>query len=266
MIRLIFGFKKPRKSILGVIVAGEIEAVGKSVTKYSIGDQIYRSLGMGFGAHAQYVTAKDDAILALKPNNITYEEAAAIPFGAAASMHFLRLANIKRRQNVLIYGALGTAAIQLAKASGATITAVCSSKNFDLVRSLGADLVIDYTKQDFTETEIKYDVILETVGKSSFSNNLHALNKNGYLLMASANILTMLRGTVTSLFSAKNIKSGVIKETIDDLNYFKTLIENNQLKPVIDKIYKLDQFKAAHTHADSGHKKGNVILSIKHFN
>jgi len=268
MIRLIFGFKKPRKSILGVIIAGEIEAIGKSVTKFKVGDQIYGSLGMGFGAHAQYVAVKEDATLTLKPNNMTFEAAAAIPFGAAASMHFLRLANIKRKQNVLIYGAsgaLGTAAIQLAKVSGATVTAVCSTKNFELVKSLGADIAIDYTKQDFTKTNIKYDVILETVGKSSLSKNLNALTKNGYLLMASANILTMLRGAITSLFSSKNIKSGVIKETVDDLNYFRTLIENNQLKSVIDTTYKFEQFKDAHTHVDSGHKKGNVILSVQHF-
>jgi len=268
MIRLIFGFKRPRKSVLGVIVSGEIEAIGKSVSKFKIGDQIYGSLGMGFGAHAQYATAKDDAILALKPNNMTYEEAAAIPFGATASLHFLRLANIKRKQNVLIYGAsgaLGTAAIQLAKIKGATVTAVCSRKNFDLVTSLGADLVIDYTKQDYTNTNAKYDVIFETVGKSSFSKNLGTLSKNGHLLMASANILTMLRGTVTSLFTTKKIKSGVIKETVTDLNYFKTLIEDNQLKPVIDKTYAFDQYKAAHSHVDSGHKKGNVILSVQHF-
>ena len=268
MIRLIFGFKKPRKSILGVIVAGEIEAIGKSVTKFKVGDQIYGSLGMGFGAHAQYVTVKEDATLTLKPNDMTYEEAAAIPFGATASMHFLRLATVKKKQNVLIYGAsgaLGTAAIQLAKISGATVTAVCSSKNFDLVKSLGADLVVDYTKEDFTKTGIKYDVILETVGKSSFSKNLEALNKGGYLLMASANILTMLRGAITSLFSAKNIKSGIIKETIADLNYFNTLVKNKQLKPVIDKTYTFDQYKAAHSHVDSGHKKGNVILSVQHY-
>jgi len=268
MIRLIFGFKRPRKSVLGVIVSGEIEAIGKSVSKFKVGDQIYGSLGMQFGAHAQYTTVKDDAILALKPNNMTYEEAAAIPFGATASLHFLRLANIKRKQNVLIYGAsgaLGTAAIQLAKIKGATVTAVCSAKNFDLVTSLGADLVIDYTQQDYTNTNAKYDVIFETVGKSSFSKNLGTLSKNGYLLMASANILTMLRGAVTSLFTTKNIKSGVIKETSTDLNYFKTLIEDNQLKSVIDKTYTFNQFKAAHTHVDTGHKKGNVILSVQHF-
>lgn len=268
MIRLIFGFKKPRQSVLGVIVAGEVEAVGNTVSKFKVGDQIYGSLGMRFGAHAQYATVKEDAILALKPTNLTYEEAAAIPFGATASQHFLRFANIKKRQNVLVYGAsgaLGTAAIQLAKINGATVTAVCSAKNFDLVKSLGADLVIDYTKQDFTKTDVKYDVIFETVGKSSFSKNLSALNKEGYLLMASANISTMLRGAITSIFSSKTIKSGVIKETVDDLNHFKTLIENNLLKPVIDKTYTFDQFKAAHTHVDTGHKKGNVILSVQHF-
>jgi NADPH:quinone reductase-like Zn-dependent oxidoreductase len=268
MIRLIFGFKKPRQSVLGVIVAGEVEAIGKSVSKFKVGDQIYGSLGMGFGAHAEYATVKEDAILTLKPKNISYEEAAAIPFGATASMHFLRLSKIQPRQNVLIYGAsgaLGTAAIQLAKINSATVTAVCSSTNFDLVKDLGADLVIDYTKQDPTKTKVKYDVIFETVGKSSFSKNISALNKSGVLLMASANISTMLRGAITSIFSSKTIKTGVIKETIADLNYFTTLIEKNKFKPVIDKVYPLNEFKAAHTHVDIGHKKGNVILSVQYF-
>ncbi|MDX2414178.1 MAG: NAD(P)-dependent alcohol dehydrogenase, partial [Bacteroidales bacterium] len=179
VIRLIFGFKRPRKSVLGVVVAGEIEAIGKSVSKYKPGDQVFGSSGMNFGAHAEYVAVPEDAVLALKPDNMTYEEAAAIPFGATASMHFLRIANIQQGQKVLIYGAsgaLGTMAVQLARNYGAEVTAVCSTSNIELMKSLGADHVIDYTKEDFTRNGKKYDVIFDTIGKSSLRKALMSLS------------------------------------------------------------------------------------------
>jgi 2-desacetyl-2-hydroxyethyl bacteriochlorophyllide A dehydrogenase len=265
VIRLIFGFKSPRKSILGVVVAGEIEAIGKSVSKYRTGDQVFGSSGMNFGAHAEYVAVSEDAVLALKPTNMTYEEAAAIPFGATASLHFLRIANIQQSQKVLIYGAsgaLGTLAVQLAKNYGADVTAVCSSSNFELMQSLGADEVIDYTKEDFTENGKKYDVIFDTVGKSSNRKALRSLNKGGYLLLASAGIGTMIGGSIRSIFMSKKIISGVIKETVEDMNYFKQLIEKGKLKAVIDRIYTLKQMVEAHTYVDGGHKKGNVVIAI----
>ncbi len=240
IIRLIFGFKRPRKPVLGVVVAGEIEAIGKSVTNYKVGDQVFGSSGMNFGAHAEYVAVPEDAVLALKPGNMNYEEAAAIPFGATASMHFLRIANIQQGQKVLIYGAsgaLGTMAVQLAKNYGAEVTAVCSTSNVELMKSLGADHVIDYTKEDFTRNGKKYDVIFDTIGKSSFGKALKSLNKNGYLLLASAGIGTMLRGAVSSMFITKKIVSGVIKETVEDMNFFKNEIEKGSLKAVIDKTY-----------------------------
>jgi 2-desacetyl-2-hydroxyethyl bacteriochlorophyllide A dehydrogenase len=267
IIRLIFGFKRPRKPILGVVVAGEIEAIGKSVSNYKEGDQVFGSSGMNFGAHAEYVAVPEDAVLTLKPNNITYEEAAAIPFGGTAAMHFLRLANIQQDQKVLIYGAsgaLGTMAVQLAKNYGAEVTAVCSSSNIDLMKSLGADEVIDYTKEDFTENGKIYDVIFDTVGKSSFRKALNSLNKDGQLLLASAGIGTMIAGSIRSIFSSKKIVSGVIKETVADLNFFNELIEKGKLKAVIDRIYTLKQIIEAHTYVDQGHKKGNVVIAINH--
>ena len=169
VIRLIFGFSKPRKAIPGVVVAGEIKAVGSAVTRFKTGDQVFGSSGMAFGAHAEYVAVPEDAVLALKPEKISYEEAAAIPFGGTAAMHFLRLARILPGQKVLVYGAsgaLGTIGIQLAKNLGAEVTAVCSSANFELVKSLGADKVIDYTKEDFSSTREQYHVIFDTLGKS----------------------------------------------------------------------------------------------------
>ena len=265
IIRLIFGFKRPRKPILGVVVAGEIEAIGKSVSNYKIGDQVFGSSGMSFGAHAEYVSVTEDAVLALKPGNMTYEEAAAIPFGATASMHFLRIANIQQGQKVLIYGAsgaLGTMAVQLAKNYGADITAVCSTSNIELMKSLGADHVIDYTQEDFTRNGKKYDVVFDTVGKSSLRKALMSLSDNGYLLLASAGIGTMIGGSIKSMFIRKKIVSGVIKETVKDMNFFKQLIEKGSLKAVIDRTYPLEQIVEAHAYVDKGHKKGNVIIAI----
>ena len=265
VIRLIFGFKRPRKPILGVVVAGEIEAIGTSVSNYKIGDQVFGSSGMNFGAHAEYVSVPEDAVLALKPGNMSYEEAAAIPFGATASMHFLRIANIQKGQKVLIYGAsgaLGTMAVQLAKNYGAEITAVCSTGNVELMKSLGADHVIDYTQEDFTMNGKKYDVIFDTIGKSSLRKALKSLSDNGYLLLASAGIGTMIGGSIKSMFINKKIVSGVIKETVKDMNFFKQLIEKGSLKAVIDRTYPLEQIAEAHAYVDKGHKKGNVIIAI----
>ena len=265
IIRLIFGFKRPRKPILGVVVAGEIEAIGKKVSNYKVGDQVFGSSGMSFGAHAEYVSVPENAVLAMKPSNMSYEEAASIPFGATASMHFLRIANIQPGQKVLIYGAsgaLGTMAVQLAKNSGAELSAVCSTGNVDLMKSLGADQVIDYTQEDFTQNGEKYDVVFDTVGKSPLRKALKSLNESGYLLLASAGIGTMIGTSVKSLFIKKKIVSGVIKETVKDMNFFKQLIEKGSLKAVIDRTYPLDQIAEAHAYVDKGHKKGNVIISM----
>ncbi|MFT6443414.1 MAG: NADPH:quinone reductase-like Zn-dependent oxidoreductase, partial [Salibacteraceae bacterium] len=189
VIRLIFGFKRPRKSILGVVVAGEVESVGTEVTKFKVGDKVFGTTGMSFGAHAQYQCISEEGTLALIPEKMTYNEAAAIPFGATAALHFLRKGNVKARQKVLIYGAsgaLGTMAVQLAKELEAEVTAVCSDKNGTLVKVLGADHVIDYKSEDFTKNGLKYDVIFDTVGKSSFSASLKSLTKSGTMLLASA--------------------------------------------------------------------------------
>jgi 2-desacetyl-2-hydroxyethyl bacteriochlorophyllide A dehydrogenase len=265
IIRLIFGFKRPRKPILGVVFAGEIEAIGTSVSNYKIGDQVFGSSGMNFGAHAEYVSVPEDAVLALKPNNMTYEEAASIPFGATASMHFLRIANIQQGQKVLIYGAsgaLGTMAVQLAKNYGAEITAVCSTANIELMKSLGADHVIDYTQEDFTRNGKKYDVVFDTIGKISLRKALKSLSDNGHLLLASAGIGTMIGGSIKSMFIKKKIVSGVIKETVKDMNFFKQLIEKGSLKAVIDRTYPLEKIAEAHAYVDKGHKKGNVIIAM----
>ena len=267
VIRLIFGFSKPKKSILGVVVSGEVEAVGKAVANYITGDQVFGSTGMVFGAHAEYVAVPKDAVLALKPENISHEEAAAIPFGATAAMHFLRLANIRAGQKVLVYGAsgaLGTIGVQLAKSYGAEVTAVCSSSNFELVKSLGADRVIDYTREDFTNQAGHYDVVFDTLGKSPLRKSLKSVKKSGQVLLANAGMGTMLAGAVRSIFSKKKIVTGVIKETSEDMDFFRQQLESGKLKAVIDRIYTLKQIVEAHTYVDKGHKKGNVIIAVNH--
>lgn len=266
VIRLIFGFKRPRKAVLGVVIAGEIEAIGKNVSTYKIGDQVFGSSGMKFGAHAEYVAVPEDAVLALKPAKLSYEEAAAIPFGGTASMHFLRLANIQQGQKVLIYGAsgaLGTMAVQLAKNYGAELTAVCSAANAELMKSLGADFVIDYTKEDFTQNGKEYDVIFETIGKIPYKKAMKSLTKNGQLLLASAGMGTMLGGAIKSKFNSKKIVSGVIKETVEDMNFFKQEIEAGKLKAVVDRTYSLEEIAEAHAYVDKGHKKGNVVIVVQ---
>jgi len=265
IIRLIFGFKKPRRSILGIVVAGEIETVGKEVSQFKPGDQVFGTTGMAFGTYAEYVCVAEDGVLALKPKDMTYEEAAAIPFGATASLHFLRKAKIKKGHKILIYGAsgaLGTAAIQLAKYYGAEVTAVCSTSNLEMVLKLGADMVIDYTKKDFTKNGERYDIIYDTVGKSSYSESLKSLNKNGTMLLANAGLSSTIKGLLTSLLGGKNVIAGIIKETAADMNIIKELIDSGHLKAVIDKSLPLEQISHAHALVDGGHKKGNVVITI----
>jgi NADPH:quinone reductase-like Zn-dependent oxidoreductase len=252
---------------LGVVVAGEVEAIGSEVTKFKVGDKVFGTTGMSFGAHAEYQCISENGTLALIPEKMTYNEAAAIPFGATAALHFLRKGNIKAGQKVLIYGAsgaLGTIAIQLAKELGAEVTAVCSDNNGTMVKVLGADKVIDYKNEDFTKNGVKYDIIFDTVGKSSFSSSLNSLTKSGKMLLASAGIGQMLRGALTSMFGSKKVISGVIKETAEDMLFFKKLIEADKLKAVIDTVYSLEEIKDAHAHVDAGHKKGNVIIKMNH--
>lgn len=266
-IRFIFGFKRPRKSVLGVVVAGEVESIGSKVSKFKVGDKLFGTTGMSFGAHAQYQCISEDGTLAVIPENISYDEAAAIPFGGTAAIYFLRKANIQKGQKILIYGAsgaLGTMAIQLAKEYGAEVTAVCSGSNKEMVSSLGADKVVDYTKEDFTKNGEMYDIIFDTVGKSSFSAGMKSLKKKGVMLLASADTGVMLRAAISSIFGSKKVISGVIKETAEDMQFFKKLIEAGKLKAVIDKVYSLEQIAMAHAYVDKGHKKGNVIIKMNH--
>lgn len=264
-VRFFFGLTKPKKNILGGVFSGEIEAIGATVKFLKVGDPVFGATGMGFGAYAEYKCLPENAVLALKPNNITHEEAAVIPFGGMTALHFIKKANIQIGQKVLINGAsgaVGTAAIQLSKYYGAHVTGVCSTANFTLVKSLGADEIIDYTEEDFTKNGKTYDVIFDTVDKISFSNSLKSLNKKGILILGASGLPGMLQSLWNSTTSSKKVITGIIRQKTEDMIFLKTLIEEGKLKPVIDRTYSLDQMAEAHEYVQKGHKKGNVAITV----
>lgn len=264
-VRLFLGLTKPKINILGGVLSGKIEAIGRNVTKFKVGDQVFGATGMSFGAYAEYKCLPEDGILSIKPDNISHEQAATIPFGATTALHFLRKANIKAGQKVLIYGAsgaVGTAAVQLGKYYGAEVTGVCSASNVVLVKSLRADKVIDYTKEDFTKNGEKYDVIFVTVDKLSFSQSIKSLKKQGTLIIGATGLLQMLKGVWTSKTSSQKVLSGLISQKANDIIFLKELIENGDYKPVVDRSYPLEEMASAHRYVEQGHKKGNVAITL----
>ncbi|MEP7322971.1 MAG: NAD(P)-dependent alcohol dehydrogenase [Saprospiraceae bacterium] len=265
-VRFLLGLRKPKINILGSVFSGEVVQVGKEVKLFKIGDQVFGHTDMRFGAYAEYICLAENGTLAIKPNKLTHTEAAVIPFGGTTALHFIKKAAIKPNQKVLINGAsgaVGSAAVQLAKYFGAIITGVCSTANIDLVKSLGADKVIDYTKEDFTKNGETYDIIFDTVNKISFSHSLKSLNKNGLLILSSAGMSQMLQGVWTSMTSSKKVLTGVISHSAEDIIFLKGLIETDKLKPVIDKTYALEQISEAHAYVEKGHKKGNVAITLE---
>jgi NADPH:quinone reductase-like Zn-dependent oxidoreductase len=264
--RLMFGFKNPKINILGLDLAGEIESVGKDVKLFSKGDHVFGSVGTKLGAHAEYCCVPENGALAIKPDNMFWEEAAPISLAGNTALYFIRdLAMIKPGQKILIHGAsgaIGTYAVQLAKYYGAGVTAVCSSANAELVKSLGADKVIDYTKEDFTKIHGRYDFVFSVVGKTTFSQCKSILKPHGTYLENMMEIKDFLKVLWTSITGGKRIKGGVSVETAENLNFLKELIASEKLIPVIDRTYPLEKTAEAFLYVESGHKKGNVVISL----
>ncbi len=271
--RLYVGLKRPiRIKILGQELAGEIDEVGKDVKLFREGDQVFGTTGFGFGAYAEYICLHGDpnemqGALAIKPANMTYEEAAAVPTAGFEALHFLRKADIKRGQKVLIFGAggsIGTFSVQLAKYFEAEVTGVDSTGKMDMLHSIGADHVIDYTQEDFTKNGVTYDLIIDVVGKSSFSRRLKSLKQNGHYFLANAGLSHIVLGKWTSMTSSKKVEIGSASQNKEDLLFLKDLIEAGKIISVIDKRYPLEQVADAHRYVDTGHKKGNVVITIEH--
>jgi NADPH:quinone reductase-like Zn-dependent oxidoreductase len=242
--RIYVGLRKPRRiTILGQELAGEIEAVGKDVKRFRAGDQVFGTTGLGFGAYAEYICLPENTemgVLTTKPTNMTYEEAAAVPTGGLEALHFIRKANLRRGEKVLILGAggsIGTFAVQLARYFGAQVTGVDSTSKLEMLRSIGADHVIDYTQEDFTSNGETY-------------------------LLANPGLSQMLRGSLTSMRSSKKVIFGAANQKVEDLNFIKALVESGKIKSVIDRCYPFEEIVAAHRYVNAGHKKGNVVITL----
>ena len=267
--KLMFGIGKPWKErVLGTELAGEVESVGKDVKRFKAGDRVVASTGMAGGGHAQYASIDEKGALAIKPDSLSWEEAVAIPFGANTALYFLRdLGKIQAGQELLIIGAsgsIGSAGVQLAKHFGATVTAVCSGANVDMVKSLGADKAIDYTKEDFTKTGKTYDLIFDIVGATTFDRCQNSLKPQGVFLQNIMGLTDMVRILWTSVTGGKKIKGGVAINNQERMNFIAELAGAGKLKPVIDRSYPLAQIAKAFAYVEEGHKKGNVVITVEH--
>lgn len=269
--RMWIGFNKPKENTIpGTELAGEIEAVGADVKLFKPGDQVYGSAGMGFGANAEYICLPEqpgemEGGVAIKPSNMTFEQAAAVPFGGRDALHFLRKGNIQAGQKMLINGAggsIGTFAVQLAKHYGAEVTAVDSTDKLEMLLSIGADQVVDYTKEDFTKLGQIYDVIFDVVGTISFSRSAKSITKNGTYLLANPVKGQLVRGPLTRMTSSKRVVMETASGTTADLNTLRELVEAGKLKAVIDRTYPLDQIVEAHKYVETGQKIGNLVIKV----
>jgi NADPH:quinone reductase-like Zn-dependent oxidoreductase len=262
--RLFFGFSKPRQPILGTELAGEIEALGRNVRKFAIGDAVFAFPGASMGCHAEYRCMPESAIVP-KPANLSFDEAASLSFGGCTALDFLRRAKLSSGEKVLVNGAsggVGTAVVQLARHFGAHVTGACSTANVELVRSLGAERVIDYTKQDFTEDGETYDVIVDTAGTAPYARSRRSLSENGRLLMILGGFGDLLRAPWVSLFSKHKVIAGPAGERVEDLRLLAQLAETGEFRAVIDRRYPLAAIVEAHRYVDTGRKRGSVVIDI----
>lgn len=264
--RAVFGFFGPRQPILGTELSGVIESVGSAVTRFRAGDEVFASSGAKFGAHAEYRTLPEDALIALKPKNLCFEEAASLSFGGTTALYFLRnQAQLKAGEKLLIIGAsgsVGSAAVQIAKHLGAEVTGICSTANLKLVSSLGSDHVIDYTAEDFTRNGETYDVILNVNGVVSFAGVESSLRPGGRLVLVLGSFAQAVGLERASKSSGKTVVAGVTATTPDDMQYLADLAASGVLKPVIDRVYPLTDAAEAHAYVDTGRKRGSVVLKV----
>jgi NADPH:quinone reductase-like Zn-dependent oxidoreductase len=265
--RIYFGLMRPRKRILGNEFAGEIEAVGKEVKRFKEGDQVFGYRSMNMGAYAEYLCMREDGCLAMKPAGMTHEEAAGVAYGGIMALSLLRNLNIQQGQKVLVNGAsggIGSAAVQIAKSHfGAEVTGVCSTPRLDLVKSLGADKVIDYTKEDFTQNNEAYDLIFDVLGRSSFSRCKSSLTSNGRILYVSFKTRQLLQMLWTKMGGSKKVICRMASDKAKDLIAVKELIDAGHLKSIIDRRYPLEQTAEAHRYVENGLKKGHVVITLE---
>ncbi len=265
MTKVTFGIRKPKITVLGSEFAGEIEAIGTDVKSFKPGDPVFGYSGQSMGAYAEYLCMPENGALAVKPDNMTYEQAATVSYGAIMALNLLKRAGLRPGQKVLINGAsggIGSAAVQIAKYLGAEVTGVCGTPRLAFVKSLGADMVIDYTKEDFTQNGETYDLIFDILGKSSFARCRESLTQNGRYLLASFKVKQLLQMLCTSISGSRKVICAIAPGGVEDLNAVKELIEAGKIKVLIDRCYPMDQAAEAHRYVERGAKKGNVVITV----
>jgi NADPH:quinone reductase-like Zn-dependent oxidoreductase len=266
--RLGFGIRRPRRPVLGQELAGDIESVGKDVRSFGKGDRVFAATGIGLGAYAEYICLRENpqtGAIATMPANLSYEEAATVPYGGGEALEFLRKGNVRSGQRVLVNGAggsFGTFAVQLAKVLGAHVTAVDSAPKLEMLRAIGADRVIDYSQEDFTDGSETYDVIFDVVRGTPSGRMVRSLNETGCLLMANPGFLQIVRARWASRGSKKRVSFAASSVTGEDLTYLRGLVEEGKLRPVIDRRFPLEQMAEAHRYAETGQKLGNIVVIV----
>lgn len=266
IMRLVFGFNRPRRGIFGTECSGVVRAVGAKVTRWKPGDAVFALTGMRMGAHAELCVLREDSAVARKPDGLSFEEAATLAFGGTTALDFFRRAELVAGERVLINGAsgaVGAAAVQIAKARGAHVTAVCSARNEALVRSLGADEVIDYAREDFCDGSKQYDLVMDAVGNAPYRRSKRALSERGRLLLVVADLWQTLGAAWISATSRHRVIAGSAPEKPEDVERLAAMVEARELRPVIDGVFSLDEIRSAHERADSGHKRGSVVVTVR---